>query len=320
MGEFEFLRRARTWFDSSGSLVGPDDDAAVLPGSANASIVATTDVLIEGSHFRRDWSSPADIGFRAVAVNVSDLAAMGAEPRWILLGLGAPPDTDEEFLRGLYSGLEEGCRSYDASLVGGDTVRCDRLLLCVTALGVLDGAPLTRAGARPGDVLTVTGPLGLASTGANLLLSGNHRGLEPSDALACIQAHRRPEARVAEGRSLRVSGAHAAMDLSDGLGSDAYRLAEACGFGVEIDGDALPIAPEVRRVCAARGWDAQRLALSGGEDYELLAAVPDGFVAPGVTLHAVGRVVQEGVWLVLGGERRPMPEAGWDHFRTQPLP
>jgi thiamine-monophosphate kinase len=269
--------------------------------------------LVEGVHFRWTWSSPADVGYKSVAVNVSDLAAMGAEPRWLLLSLVAPVATREEILRGIFEGVGDACREYGTELVGGDTVRGDQLVLAVTALGELEGDPLRRTGAKIGDVLAVTGPLGRSAAGMNLLLSQDPSKAPPDDALACIDAHRRPRARVAEGIALRRSGAHGAIDLSDGLASDVRRLAEASAVGVEID--TVPVAAEARRVADAHGWDAERMALAGGEDFELLVAVPDGLETE-LDLVRIGRVVPGGVWLTAGGGRTELPTSGWDHFRA----
>ena len=309
MGEFGFLDRVAGWVSRGGADVGIGDDAAVVSvGSTRLAI--TTDAIVEGAHFRLDWSSPGDIGWKAVAVNASDLAAMGAEPRWCVVTLAAPSDTDADVLRGVYEGLEDACQDSGLELVGGDTVRSDVLLLSVTAVGELDGEPMLRSTARPGDVLAVTGRLGRAAAGVNLLLSQDPTGLAPEDAIACMDAHRRPRARVAEGLALRRSGVRCAMDLSDGLLSDLRRLAEASGVGVEVDVASVPVAPEARAVADAKGWDVERIALAGGEDLELLIAHPD---APAGT-HTIGRVVDDGLWLVRGGQREPLPEGGWDHF------
>lgn len=315
MGEFGFVERVRRWMPPGPAHVPIGDDAAVLPVGVGCSLVATTDALVDGTHFRLDWSTPADAGFKAAVANISDLAAMGAEPRWLLVALLAPGTATEELLDGLYAGLREACELHDAVVVGGDTVRGGTLALAVTALGEVRGEPLRRTGARPGDVLAVTGPLGLAQAGVHVLLAQSPPDVPAEDVRACLSAHRRPRARVPEGRRLREWGAHAALDLSDGLYSDALRLAEASGVGVEIDADAAPIAPAVRRVEEAMDGDPLETALGGGEDYELLVALPaDRLEGSGVELHPVGRVVEEGMWLVRAGERRPLPGGGWDHF------
>jgi thiamine-monophosphate kinase len=314
LGEFGFLERVRSWVARGDAEVGIGDDGAVARLGDGASIVAAADALVEGVHFRWDWSSPADIGFKAVVVNLSDLAAMGAEPRWLLLSLAVPADTDAERLRGIYEGIGQACEEYRTELVGGDTVRSDQVVLAVTALGELDGEPLRRSGAKVGDVLAVTGPLGKAAAGMNLLLSQDASRAPVDDALACIESHRRPVARIAAGRALRVAGAHAGIDLSDGLASDVRRLAEASCVGIEID--RVPVAPQALRVAESHGWDAVQMALVGGEDFELLVALPDAMRHDvDVELIPIGRIVDDGIWLVADGKREALPVAGNDHFR-----
>jgi thiamine-monophosphate kinase len=315
LGEFGFLERVRSWLEPTSATVGIGDDAAVTPLSAGSSVVAAADAMVEDVHFRWNWSSPADVGWKAVTVNVSDIAAMGAMPRWILVTLGVPPDTAEKRLRGLYEGMDEACRAYGCELVGGDTVRTPTTVIAVTALGEIEGDPLRRSGAKAGDVLAVTGPLGRAACGLNLLMSGDPTKGPPGDALACIDAHRRPLARVHEGRALLRSGVHAAIDLSDGLASDVRRLAEASGVGAELQ--TVPIAPEAKRVADARGWDAEAMALAGGEDMELLVAMSTELDIVDCELTPVGRVVDEGLWVVRDGDRVPLPDLGHDHFRRR---
>jgi thiamine-monophosphate kinase len=180
----------------------------------------------------------------------------------------------------------------------------------VTVLGEIEGEPMLRSEAKVGDVLAVTGTLGKAAAGLNLLMADDP-GNGP-DVPACIAAQLRPAARVEDGIRLRNSGVRAALDISDGLASDARRLAEASGVGVEIAD--VPIAPEAARVAAARGWDAQTMTLHGGEDYELLVAVPPGVETE---LTPIGRVVDDGLWLIRDGTREPLPDSGYDHFRKR---
>jgi thiamine-monophosphate kinase len=243
---------------------------------------------------------------------------MGADARWLLVVLAAPAGTPLDTLEGIYTGIAEANQRYGTELVGGDTVRSQQLVLSVTALGELSGEPLLRSGAEPGDVLAVSGPLGRAAAGVNLLLSSDPRAADPTAALRCIDAHRRPLARTGEGRRLRDAGAHAGIDVTDGLASDARRIAEASGVGVEIDADHLPLADEARSVAAARGWDAAQMVLGGGEDLELLVALPPAADPSVLGLIACGRVVEEGTWLVSGDTRSELGAAGYDHFRGRP--
>jgi thiamine-monophosphate kinase len=316
LGEFGFLQRVARWVPPGTAAVGIGDDAAVVDVTPGSSVVATADALVEGVHFRWDWSPPDDVGYKSITANVSDLAAMGARPRWLLLTICAPPSTSEEALRDLYGGVEAACADYGTELIGGDTVSAERFVIVVTALGEIAGDPLRRSGAKTGDVLAVTGELGRAAAGVNLLLSQDPKKVSPEDALTCMKAHTRPVARVAEGMALRRSGVHAAIDVSDGLASDVRRLVEASGVGAEIDVDRLPVAPETRRIADARGWDVERMVLGGGEDYELLVALPPEQIGSlEVDLIEVGRVVEDGVWLLRDGRREPLGAEGWDHFK-----
>ncbi len=281
LGERGLLRE----LEERGLVVGVADDGAQLGGG----LVVSQDALVEGVHFRLDWTSWRDLGYKAAAVNLSDLAAMGAEPSALLVTLAARPETDLGNVVSLYEGLGEP----GVPVVGGDTTRADRLTLVVTALGRSARVP-GRAGARPGDVLVVTGPLGAAAAGLDAL----RRGVESVFA----ERHRRPPIRLAEGRRLAAT-AHALMDLSDGIASDAARIAERSHVRLVVDVDALPL-PD--------GLSREESHWTQGEDYELLAALPpDDPLAR--EFPVVGRVEEgEGVELRRAGER--LEPTGWDHF------
>jgi thiamine-monophosphate kinase len=267
LGEFGLLRL----LGERGLALGIGDDAALLPDG----LVATQDALVEGVHFRLDRITPRELGFRAAAVNISDLAASGARPEALLVALGAPAGTEVEDVLELYEGIAEA----GVPVVGGDTTRADRLVLAVTALGRSDRVP-GRGGARPGDLLVVTGPLG--ASGAAFRADGGYV---------------RPPIRVEEGVRLART-ATAMLDLSDGISQDAGHIAARSGCRVVVDLDAVPLA------AGATVHD-----LGFGEDYELLAAVPDPAGLP-----VVGRCESgEGVELLLAG--RPVSLPGWDHYR-----
>ena len=286
LGEHGLLRE----LERRGLAAGIEHDAAALGDG----LIVTQDALVEGVHFRLDWTSWYDLGYKAAAANLSDLAASGARPRALVVSLGLPAEAAVEDVLGLYEGLNEP----GVPVAGGDTVRADRIYLSVTALGHAERVP-GRAGARPGDLLVVTGPLGASAAGYLCLEHGIDSPL--------VDAHRRPPLRLEEGRELAAE-AHALLDLSDGLASDAARIAERSSVRCVLELERVPLAPGVPELAGRLGRDVYDLACGFGEDYELLAAVAD----PG-RWTVVGRCEEgEGVELLLHG--RPVELAGWSHF------
>lgn len=271
-------------------LVGLGDDAAVVAPERNERLVVTTDAVVEGVHFSRPAFSPADIGHKALAVNLSDLAAMGAEPRWSLLSLVLPGSALVADVEALVDGYVALARRYGVAVVGGNITRTDGpLVVDVTAGGAVRPRRwLTRAGARPGDHVYISGAIGGALAGLEMLQA--RHGREPFDFAqggpgdgrretlpdaACIARQLRPEPRVRLGLAMaRGRAARAAMDLSDGLADALRQVAAASGCGVRIDAAALPIEPGAVAWWMARGADPVMAAVAGGEDYELLFAVP----------------------------------------------
>jgi thiamine-monophosphate kinase len=282
MGEFELLARIRERLPAGGSRihVGMGDDAAVtVPGGATATSV---DAVVEGVHFRRDRASLAQIGHKALAAALSDLAAMGAGPGEAYVVLGVPPDLDEDGCLELLDGMLAVAETTGTSLAGGDVTRAGELFLAITVVGHAAAAEqlVRRAGAQPGDALVLSGEIGGAGAGL-LLLEQPDLGASLPPQVADVLRRRQlePQPRLEAGQALAEAGATAMIDLSDGLGGDASHLAERSGVGLRIDATALPIAPGVAEVAAAAGRDAIALAASGGEDYELLAALPASKVA-----------------------------------------
>lgn len=298
--------------------LGPGDDAAVLRVSGGELLVASTDLSVEDVHFRREWLTWEVIGFRAVAAALSDLAAMAARPIGALVSLALPPELDEGVLDQIGGGIGACLRTHAAGLLGGDLSRSPGpVVIDVTVLGAAR-RPIGRGGAEPGDELWVTGSLGGAAAAAMAWSSG----LEPDPGARRRFQHPSPRTRTACWLAERTD-LHAAIDLSDGLSADAEHLAAASGVGLEIRADAVPLDPVLD------GWrDAEAtlaLACGGGEDYELLLAVPpgalDAVVASGrthleVELTRVGRVVEgTGVrWVDAHGAVRERPAGGFDHF------
>ncbi|WP_242885033.1 thiamine-phosphate kinase [Actinomadura litoris] len=300
LGEFGLVGRlTRRLPQGPDVLLGPGDDAAVV-AAPDARVVATTDLLVEGRHFRRDWSGPYDIGRKAAAQNLADVVAMGARPTALLVGLAAPLDTGADWAERLYDGLADECAAAGASVAGGDVVGASEITLAVTALGDLGGAPpLTRSGARPGDVVAVRGRLGWSAAGLALLAAG---GDGPAELMA---AHRRPAPPYEAGAQARELGATALLDVSDGLVQDLGHIAAASGVRIEIGSAALPV-PEIL------GPDGTRHVLTGGEDHAFAGTFPAEAVLPS-SWSAVG-VVTEGAGVLVDG-REPGP-GGWDHFRV----
>ena len=329
-GEFGFIERIRgphAAVKGDGLAVPLGDDGAVLDVPPGEQVVVTTDMLLEDVHFRRDWSDPYSIGWKAAAVNLSDLAAMGAKPTFAFLSLGLTEHDTVESLDRLYDGFSDCLHRYGARLAGGDTNASPHgLVVCVTQIGVVEaGQALTRSGARVGDVLLVTGTLGDAAAGLRLLTEqGPARAEKVSRDL--VGAHRRPHPRIPAARAAAATGkVHAAMDLSDGLAGDLPKLCAASGVGASIEIAKLPVSDALRAVAAELGQDAAAVALAGGEDYELLlAAAPADIITVqaammevGVSSAVIGEVTRAGLRVVRpNGEETDFPAeaSGWDHF------
>jgi thiamine-monophosphate kinase len=282
MGEFELLARLRERLPPAGSRVriGSGDDAAVtVPGGATATSV---DALVEGVHFQRNTATLAQIGHKALATALSDLAAMGAETGEAYVALGVPADLDEAGCLELIDGITTLAAASETTLAGGDIARAPALTLVVTVVGHAATAEqlVSRGGAEPGDALVLTGEIGAAAAGLLLL---EQPELEPrisaQTAARLRQRQLMPSPQLAAGRALAAAGARAMIDLSDGLGGDAVHLAAASGAGLRIDAGTLPLAAGVAEVAVAAGRDPLELAVSGGEDYELLAALAPGHLA-----------------------------------------
>jgi thiamine-monophosphate kinase len=292
-----------------GTVVGIGDDAAVL-AAPDGRVVATTDFLLEGRHFRRDWAGPADIGHRAAVRSLADVAAMGARPTALLVAFAAPAHLPSSWALDLAAGLAAEAERAGATVAGGDTARFDAVLLAVTGLGDLQGrAPVTRAGARPGDRVAVAGPLGASAAGLALLEAGRR---EPA---AAIAAHLRATPPYDAGPEAAGLGATALMDISDGLLADLGHIADASGVAVDVDPAALDPAP-LRPVAEALGVgdpDGRALEwmLTGGEDHSLVAAFPPATPLP-PRWRVIGQV-SAGRGVLVAGQPYAGP-GGWEHF------
>ncbi|MGI9015659.1 MAG: thiamine-phosphate kinase [Euzebya sp.] len=322
--EFDRLDRLRPFLTGSSAAVpvGVGDDAAVVL-IGGAQVVVCTDTVVEGVHFRRDLSLPGDVGWKSLAVNVSDIAAMGAKPTAAVIGLNRTASLTEADIDAFYAGLAQAASAYDVAIVGGDTVTAGQWSVTVTVLGDLQGRPaVLRQGARPGDAVVLAGPLGAATAA----LWAQARG---STALPeHLGAHRRPDALPATGQALAAVGVTSMIDLSDGLGADAAHVCRASQVSMHLQSQLLQqrLAPGVH---TALGGDWLHTTIGGGEDFALLSTIPTDLVegalaavaAAGETTAAVigsvGEVEPGGlptVWLSTpGGAPQRIDELGYDH-------
>ncbi|MCS7207878.1 MAG: thiamine-phosphate kinase [Dehalococcoidia bacterium] len=303
---------------SSPLLVGIGDDAAAWRADSVVQVF-TTDTLVDGVHFRFAQASPWDVGWKGMAVNLSDVAAMGAVPQYALVTLGLPLDVPVTWVDDLYRGMLAASSHYGAQIVGGDIVRSPVLFLTVAMTGVTDLPLLLRSAARPGDAIAVTGPLGGSAGGLRLL---EQPSALPAEVRAALhEAHYLPKPRVAEGRLLAQEGIRCAMDISDGLLGDLGKLCTASGVSALIFLPRVPIHPALRQ---AFPQEAESLALSGGEDYELLFTGPPALVErllprlpPGAGI--IGTIVEGPPGKVrvvrASGEEVPWASGGWNHLR-----
>lgn len=308
LGEFGLIARVTAGRGlPPATLLGPGDDAAVL-AAADARVVVSTDVLVEGVHFRLDWSTPHQVGRKAVAASLADVAAMGAAPTALVVGLAMPGHTPVATVDGLAAGMWEEAGQVGAGIVGGDVVSSAELVVSVTALGDLQGrAPVTRSGAQPGEALALCGRLGWSAAGLAVL----RRGFRSP--LAVVGAHRVPEPPYGAGPQAAVAGATAMIDVSDGLLADAGHLADASGVGIDIDSAAMPVASRLVEVASALGADPRHWVLTGGEDHALLASFPAGVALP-AGWTALG-TVREGHGVTVDGRPYEGP-GGWAHFAS----
>jgi thiamine-monophosphate kinase len=306
-GEFGLIARIVARLEpGSATLLGPGDDGAVV-AAPDGRVVASTDVLVEGRHFRRDWSSAADVGHRAAAANLADIAAMGAVPTALLVALCVPTDLDAAWAEELADGLSAEAAQVGAGVVGGDMSASPTLTIAVTALGDLQGqTPVVRGGAQPGDVIALAGRLGYAAAGYTVL----SRGFRTPKML--VEAYRRPSVPYEQGPVAARHGATSMIDISDGLLQDLGHIATASVVGIDVHADAFQVPDQMRDAAAALGVDAYQWILAGGDDHALAATFPPGVPLPpgwrpiGAVHEGTGVTVDRKAWT---GTK------GWDHFR-----
>ena len=312
LGENESLKRTIARLSvSEHALVGPGDDSAVI-NAPDGRFVVTTDTMVENHDFKLDWSTGYDLGWKAVASNISDIAAMGAVPTALVVALTAPGHTEISWLESFADGLRDACAQLapGCGVVGGDLASSDQVVISVAAHGSLEGRePVLRSGAQVGDIVAVAGTLGHAAAGLALLQSGNTDAISAYDSWVNIQ--RRPQPPILAGVEAALAGATSMLDLSDGLAKDAARIAKASNITIQIDPLMLQgfeaVIEESARAIKANPAD---WVIGGGEDHSLLATFPTGAVLPRA-FKAIGVVLPAGPAPVMLGASA-LPEKGWD--------
>lgn len=328
IGEFGFIERFSPEFKSllTKNVFGIGDDCAILPMNDTEDLLVTTDMLIEDIHFLREKITPWQLGYKSVAVNLSDLAAMGATPIGTFLSIAIPPGVDVEYLDELMKGYHAISDRYQTPLLGGDTTKSVKhLAINVCAIGKCPkGQAKLRSGAQAGDVVCVTGSLGDSAGGLQVLLNQLESN-EDTDYL--LKKHHQPEPRIEPGQALvNLNGVHSMMDISDGIASDLKHILKASRKAARVDLNKLPTSPQLKRVSQEQNWQLEELAVGGGEDYELLFTLEANQLEPlqrlfqeqfGQTVFPIG-VIEEGEpeihWLKDGKEAQ-FGKTGFNHFQ-----
>ena len=307
-GEFGLISAlTRRFGQGSHVYVGPGDDAAVLR-TPKGHVVVSTDLMVEGRHFRREWAAAGDIGRKAAAANLSDINAMGGTAHSLTVGLAAPADLPVQWVLDLVDGITDEAAQVGANIVGGDLTTAAEVVIAITVIGTCEIAPVLRSGARPGDVVALAGRQGWAAAGLAVL----GRGFRSPRAL--VEAYQRPEPPYAAGAAAAHAGATAMIDVSDGLLADAGHIAADSGVVIDIDRSAFELADPMRAVGSALGVDPMQFILGGGDDHAILATFPAGTTLPeGFT--AIGSVADAGDagLVTVDGESYDGP-GGWTHF------
>ena len=333
LGEFGLIRLVRQWTRSDGSHPEPappsgyrlavangDDAAALTFPRGPITELYTTDTMVDGIHFTANTTPWRDLGWKVIASNISDVAAMGGHPVVALITLGLPPDTRVADIKDLYAGMMDICGEFGAQIVGGDMVRSPVCFITVALTGIASGPPMVRTAAHPGHLVAVTGPVGGSAGGLRLLLGGDAYSESPR--LALVEQHRRPVPHLAAGKLLVAAGVNSAMDVSDGLADDLGKLCSASGVAATIFADRVPAPPALKAVFPDHWSD---LALYGGEDYVILFTAPQDIMDASIAALPEGAAVvgeitrgDPGVVTVTDDSGTPMQRtgSGWDHFAS----
>lgn len=330
LGEFGLIDQVAGLFGKgrSGDVVGIGDDCAVLPYKEGRSLLVTTDMLIEDRHFRHDWISAKDLGYKSLAVNISDISAMGGRPLYAFLSIGLPDTVSIGWIERFFRGTRELSEKYDLRLLGGDTTKSPGpMVINYVVLGAMDKeSVLWRSSARPGDQIAVLGKLGMSGAGLKLLMED--KSSHSSAAKVFIMSHNRPELYVEEAQFLASRPeVHAMIDLSDGIQSDAGHIAKSSEVTMKIDADRIPVTDELKQLCGEHGWNPLELALASGEDYGLLFTFDaekentlrrDFRKRFSCEYSIIGEVADGSseLKLVKEGEVFDMGKIGFDHFKS----
>ena len=332
VGEFGFIARLARTFNQHlpEEITGIGDDCAVLPWTGDWKLLVTTDLLLDGVHFLKEKMAPADIGYKALAVNLSDVAAMGGKPLWAFLSIALPAETELAWADRFFSGWKSLSEKTQVKLLGGDTTRTTAsMVINVVVLGKAKGEYIKyRSGARPGDLVAVTGELGSSEGGLRLLLNKELKDLRGRAEKILLRRHFRPRPQLQAGFFLaHQPEVGAMMDVSDGLDSDLRRIMEQSGTGAEVYLEKLPVSPALKRCSRQYGWHLEEVAAAGGEDYCLLITIrPEGYPDLnrryrqkfGRSLYPVGRITRKKGKLVYlqAGQPLVLQKAGFDHFKS----
>lgn len=311
LGEFGLIEEIKQGIEVPQGYLGIGDDCAVMPQKSGMETLVSTDMLIEGTHFLMDNISAYRLGWKSAAVNISDIAAMGGRCTGSFLSFALPKGLGKEWTDEFFRGYKEISSLYGCPLLGGDTTSSpDRLCISVTVTGEAPaGKSVKRSNAAIGDLICVTGNLGDSGCGLRIILEGSGRD---ADAEKLIARHYLPMPRVKEGMEIAAAGASAMMDISDGIGSDLRHIIEASGVGAEIDTSMIPLSNELKSKCAEYGWDPLELAISGGEDYELLFTISEENAKKIDFNHfVIGKIISGDKIIWRGSERDYM---GFRHF------
>ena len=333
LGELALVRWTRNTFSTQSPLIVEgigDDAAAYYPSKKNLSLL-TTDLCIEGVHFNRQSATMEQIGYKALASNLSDIAAMGGKPVLFLVSVALPSEISFAAFKKLYQGMKRLCRRAGVQLIGGDTSESPNgLFICITVIGEVSSKGLvSRSGAEPGDRIFVTGTIGDAGAGLDILRRRIRKDARKPLAYETylIKRHLLPVPRIQEGNFLSLNGIpHAMIDLSDGLSTDLSHVCKASGVGAEVNLEGLPLSPQLTAYCSSLGRSIYPYAFGGGEDYELLFTVPERKIArlkklslkKKLKFTEVGRIIsKKGLWERTKKGLKPLSKMGFEHFRKR---